>query len=610
MSKMTMRNRCAVTLRGFRILKKYCPGLAQGKALYEFIHSTQPFFTVWFSARIIDALSAQQMESAIRYAVGIVLIHFVCSVLKGCVRRVCDEKEMQMWNWFGKIFSDKQMSLDFEDLENARIQRQRQEAEENLYMFGNGLAQLVWGTTALVKAGVCIFASLAMGVSLFTARSGMPVMDHPVWVLLVLLCVGIGGFSKEKATVKEDQVFTKWCQDTVWFNRTFMFFGQELYSNPERAKDVRIYRQDRMAEKALDQLIQADRQHHGDSLKMAFYPAAASVLIGLANAVGYLFVVLKAYFGAFGIGSIVQYAAVLQKLGDGLKEIMFILSDNQVYCQHLQKLFAYLDLPNHMYQGTLTVEKRDDNEYFVEFRNVSFQYPGSGQFALRHVNLRFQVGKKLAIVGMNGSGKTTFIKLLCRLYDPTEGEILLNGVDIRKYDYEEYLSLFSVVFQDFRLFSFGLGQNVAAGMNYDPSWARSCLMKAGFKDRLQKMPEGLDTCLYKDFEKNGVEISGGEAQKIALARALYKQAPFMVLDEPTAALDPMAEYEVYARMNEMVGGKTAIYISHRLASCRFCDMIAVFDQGQIVQQGTHEQLLAVETGKYYELWHAQAQYYV
>ena len=282
----------------------------------------------------------------------------------------------------------------------------------------------------------------------------------------------------------------------------------------------------------------------------------------------------------------------------------------RIYCQHLQKLFAYLDLPNHMYQGTLTVEKRDDNEYFVEFRNVSFQYPGSGQFALRHVNLRFQVGKKLAIVGMNGSGKTTFIKLLCRLYDPTEGEILLNGVDIRKYDYEEYLSLFSVVFQDFRLFSFGLGQNVAAGMNYDPSWARSCLMKAGFKDRLQKMPEGLDTCLYKDFEKNGVEISGGEAQKIALARALYKQAPFMVLDEPTAALDPMAEYEVYARMNEMVGGKTAIYISHRLASCRFCDMIAVFDQGQIVQQGTHEQLLAVETGKYHELWHAQAQYYV
>ena len=146
---------------------------------------------------------------------------------------------------------------------------------------------------------------------------------------------------------------------------------------------------------------------------------------------------------------------------------MFILSDNEVYCLHLQKLFDYLDLPNHMYQGTLTVEKRDDNEYFVEFRDVSFRYPNTDHYALQHVNFRFKVGERLAIVGMNGSGKTTFIKLLCRLYDPTEGEILLNGVDIRKYDYDEYLSIFSVVFQDFKLFSFSLGQNVAAGVAYD-----------------------------------------------------------------------------------------------------------------------------------------------
>ena len=223
--------------------------------------------------------------------------------------------------------------------------------------------------------------------------------------------------------------------------------------------------------------------------------------------------------------------------------------------------------------------------------------------------MKFQLGKRLAIVGKNGSGKTTFIKLLCRLYDPTEGEIRLNGVDIREYDYEEYLKLFSVVFQDFKLFAFSLGQNVATAMEYDREKAEQCLVKAGFAERLKGMPKGTDTALYKDFESEGVEISGGEAQKVALARALYKDAPIVVLDEPTAALDPVAEAEVYTKFNELIGDKTAVYISHRLSSCQFCDEIAVFEEGAVVQRGSHEELLREGNGLYLELWTAQAQYY-
>ena len=166
-----------------------------------------------------------------------------------------------------------------------------------------------------------------------------------------------------------------------------------------------------------------------------------------------------------------------------------------------------------------------------------------------------------------------------------------------------------MVFQDFRLFAFPLGQNVAAGARYDRAKAEACLREAGFGERLAQMPQGTDTILYHDFDKNGIEISGGEAQKIALARALYKDAPFMILDEPTAALDPLSEYEVYRKFNDLSGGKTAVYISHRLASCRFCDKIAVFDGGQIIQCGTHTDLLSDAEGKYAELWHAQAQYY-
>ncbi len=262
-----------------------------------------------------------------------------------------------------------------------------------------------------------------------------------------------------------------------------------------------------------------------------------------------------------------------------------------------------------MYQGSLSVEKRSDKKYEIEFRNVSFKYAGSENYALKNVNLTFNVGERLAVVGMNGSGKTTFIKLMCRLYDPTEGEIYMNDFNIRKYDYRQYLDLFSVVFQDYSLLALPLGNNVSSAAAWDAEKAERCLREVGFGERYDNMPKGLDTPIYKYFDDEGVNVSGGEAQKIALARALYKDAPFIILDEPTAALDPIAEAEIYAKFNEIVGDKTAIYISHRLSSCRFCDKIAVFDNGEIVQVGSHEELLADKNGKYYELWTAQAQYY-
>ena len=225
------------------------------------------------------------------------------------------------------------------------------------------------------------------------------------------------------------------------------------------------------------------------------------------------------------------------------------------------------------------------------------------------MNVKFRVGNRMAVVGENGSGKTTFIKLLCRLYDPTEGVILLNGIDIRKYDYRDYMGVFSVVFQDFQLLSQSLGSNVACRADYDRDRVTRALIDAGFEERLATMPDGLDTLLYKDFGENGVEVSGGEAQKIAIARALYKDSPFIILDEPTAALDPIAEAEIYSKFNDIAGDKTAIYISHRLSSCKFCDEIAVFHEGAVIQQGSHDTLVADKNGKYYELWNAQAQYY-
>ena len=610
MKKMSFGERIRITKRGFGILRKYCPGLSEQKALYEFIHSLQPFITIWFSARIVDELTNHCRKDYIAsYVICVITINFICIVFQNVLLHICNEKESQMWIWFEKVFSDKHMSLDYDDLEDVSIQKQRQEVEENLFMFGNGLAQLVWGTSVMVKVFINIFVALLMSGTLFISKTGEKIVDHPIWIVAILGCITLCGFSNYKATRKENSLFTKWCDNSLWFNRTFMFFGHELYTNLERAKDVRIYRQDTLAIKKIEELEEWGKAEKKNSFHMAFFPSVAGFIVGLGNCACYLFVAIKAFLGAYGVGSVVQYVSVLTRLGDGIRDLMFMVSDNELYCAHLKKMYDYLDIPNHMYQGSLTVEKREDNEYYIEFRNVSFKYPRTENYVLRNVNLKFKIGEKLAVVGMNGSGKTTFIKLLCRLYDPTEGEILLNNVDIRKYDYKEYMSIFSVVFQDFKLFSFGLGQNVSASFHYNEELAKKCLEKAGFYGRLQSMKKGLETSIYKDLDEEGVEISGGEAQKIALARALYKNAPFIILDEPTAALDPIAEYEVYSKFNEIVQDKTAIYISHRLSSCRFCDVIAVFDGGQIVQRGVHDRLLQDTHGKYYELWNAQAQYY-
>ena len=610
MKKMSFGERIRITKRGFGILRKYCPGLSEQKALYEFIHSLQPFITIWFSARIVDELTNHCRKDYIAsYVICVITINFICIVFQNVLLHICNEKESQMWIWFEKVFSDKQMSLDYDDLEDVSIQKQRQEVEENLFMFGNGLAQLVWGTSVMVKVFINIFVALLMSGTLFISKTGEKIVDHPIWIVAILGCITLCGFSNYKATRKENSLFMKWCDNSLWFNRTFMFFGHELYTNLERAKDVRIYRQDTLAIKKIEELEAWGKAEKKNSFHMAFFPSVAGFIVGLGNCACYLFVAIKAFLGAYGVGSVVQYVSVLTRLGDGIRDLMFMVSDNELYCAHLKKMYDYLDIPNYMYQGSLTVEKREDNEYYIEFRNVSFKYPRTENYVLRNVNLKFKIGEKLAVVGMNGSGKTTFIKLLCRLYDPTEGEILLNNVDIRKYDYKEYMSIFSVVFQDFKLFSFGLGQNVSASFHYNEELAKKCLEKAGFYGRLQSMKKGLETSIYKDLDEEGVEISGGEAQKIALARALYKNAPFIILDEPTAALDPIAEYEVYSKFNEIVQDKTAIYISHRLSSCRFCDVIAVFDGGQIVQRGVHDRLLQDTHGKYYELWNAQAQYY-
>lgn len=240
-----------------------------------------------------------------------------------------------------------------------------------------------------------------------------------------------------------------------------------------------------------------------------------------------------------------------------------------------------------------------------------FRYPNSTSFVLKDINLTIRDTEKLAVVGYNGAGKTSFALLLARMYDPTEGAIYLNGIDIRRIDYRDYIKIFSTVNQDFSLLAFSILENIARQETVpeeERERIRRMLQNNGMGERMRKMYRGLDTPVTKRLEASGVDLSGGEEQKVAIVRALYKDSPVLILDEPTSALDPMAEHEIYQKFAEMSEGRTTVYISHRIYSTRFCDKIAVFEKGEMKEYGTFEELME-QKGLYYDFYQQQAEYF-
>ncbi len=337
----------------------------------------------------------------------------------------------------------------------------------------------------------------------------------------------------------------------------------------------------------------------------------------LQGAIGTLLIVMaysiagiKVMAGAIPLAMLVTFAESFAQLTVSSAQLTEQVVEIANMLPYQKDIRDYYERDHLFHTGTIPVEKRSDHEVLLSMENVSFKYPGSDEWVLRDVNVTLDMKQKHAIVGPNGAGKTTFMLLLCRLFEPTEGRILLNGVDIRKYDYEEYLSLFSVVFQDFQLFAFTLGENVACGTEYDAERVRHDLIRSGFGSVLEKLDregDGLGATVMS-AQRDKVHFSGGEQQKIAIARALYRNGPVMILDEPTAALDPISEAEIYAHLNDLIEDKTTVFISHRMSSCRFCSDIIVFDEGRVVERGGHEALLRNKT-LYHDMWHAQAEYY-
>ena len=603
--------------RAAKIWWELMPKVLIYKAWGAFFEASAPYLSLWFSAQLLgEVAGARRMDRMILLAVLAALSGAVFMGAAAVFRRLYNAEDMMDSTSFWFLLARKMQSMDFARLDDPKTK----ELYDRIVQVDNFASWGLRRTLGDIENGLPIvfriLGGVILSVTLFTQR--VPEGSALAWLNSPLMGLGFGAALLAAALLaplffsKAEAYFARYSDMGTASNRFFGFFGYIAFKERSRALDIRTYAQDGffgpqyLSNNTFDESSQIARWCRGPiGLDIAAGTAVTRSITGIA----YVYVCLKAWAGAFGVGQIAQYVGAITSLAGGVSELLrslAILRTNTVY---LRTVFEFLDLSNDMYQGSLTTEKRSDREYDVEFRHVSFRYPGSGNWALKDVNLKFKVGERLAVVGPNGSGKTTMIKLLCRMYDPTEGEILLNGINIRKYDYDQYLAIFSVVFQDFQLLSQPLGENVAGAMEYDRKRARNALETAGLAGRLESLPQGLDTYLYRDFDTSGVEVSGGEAQKIAIARALYKDAPFIVLDEPTAALDPIAEAEVYAGFDTLIEDRTAIYISHRLSSCKFCDRIAVFENGSIVQSGTHEGLLAEAGGTYERLWEAQAQYY-
>ena len=615
--KITLRETFRIHLRAYRDVRAYCPGLFAATALYTAGKALSPYVTIWLSARILDELAAQRRPEVLWKWVAAalitgVLLTLAVGVLEHWVNALYERFTYRRYH----MLSSKMLTMDFADVDNTHTHDLRSQIYQSESWAGWGINQLYAKFQEMTRGLFGILGSIALTVSLFSQRvpetaGRLTILNHPLFFAALAALLGGITFLSPILRNKAKAYWAGCAEDARLGNRIFGAFGF-LSSEQSRAMDFRMYRQQEICRSYLDR----DEVFgvRGKMAKLAqgpmgFWAAASCAVSVVLTGFVYAFVCLKAWAGAFGVGGVTQYVGAVTSLSGSISTLVGAVGTLKANVPFMRTLYEFLDIPNSMYQGSLTTEKRSDRNYQIEFRDVSFHYPGAETWALRHVNMKFRVGRRLAIVGENGSGKTTFIKLLCRLYDPQEGEILLNGIDIRKYNYRDYMGVFSVVFQDFQLLSQSLGSNVAGSVQYDPERVKQALTDAGFGERLSTLEKGLDTILYKDLSEDGVDISGGEAQKIAIARALYKNAPFIILDEPTAALDPLAEAEIYSKFNEISGDKTAIYISHRLSSCIFCDEIAVFHQGQVIQQGAHEALLADTNGKYHALWAAQAQYY-
>ena len=565
------------------------------------------YLPVLLVARILDLLvyrenSADPVSIAVVGLVGIWLLKGVKALL---------EKEMKTRSYqiamrFETLVPVNTLNISFSDLESdyAKEMRARILADRS---WGSGFFGVADKFCNLCNSGFELLGSVIMLIPFAMQVSGSAAGKVAAALLfnIGLAVVGASVYAKwyqKKESAAMNQMTQAEKDSRFWY----MDEGGSGAIGAQSLKDIFMYRAKKMIQKTIDTEREGVRKNVFTIARINCAGGLGTGMIqGILLCVSYYCVLALAIAGTITVGMVLRYAQAIFQACMSVSASIRLAGEFRTDVGRIASTLEYLNLEAEKTKGDSFTEM---TKGVIEFRNVSFRYPGTKELVLDHVSLKIEPSEKIAVVGKNGSGKTTLVKLLCRLYEPEEGEILWNGKNIREYDLKEWQKIFAIVFQDYSLLSLTLGQNVAASEQYEVERAKEVLQLAGFGERLNKLKKGLETVVYPEYEQDGVSFSGGEEQKIAIARAIYKGGQICILDEPTAALDPVSESRVYESFDEIVKGKTAVYISHRLSSCKFSDRIFVLDNGKIAESGTHEALLS-QNGLYAQLWQAQAQYY-
>ena len=593
---------------------RLCRWILPCNLLKNVIYAAVPYIGIVYGCDILNGLTSGRPQSEIMDAVyHLVFLTFAMTLVFHILDKLGNALRDSIRYRMQRDVADKAVRLDYQDLEKQETMQilaaalEGEKESGGVYWFSDKLGTLLGDAASIVYAFIVLLPVLA--------TSGGETENGFAWIvqsqgviyfifLLNLLSMIVFLRISRKGNERQYRLY----EESLDAVRKDSYFYREILSKYQTGKEIRIY--------GLKDLLMRDMtavwQEKCDiqARKMALqekvsiqYQAVQAILLAFS----YVVIGVRGTSGMITGADVVKYVSALTALGGACRYMIEHFETVLLNMQYLHHYYEYLHLPNRKETGTVSTKDLAGQELTFTLEHVSFRYPGVEEYSLRDVNLTLHYGEKIALVGPNGAGKTTLILLLCRLYEPTQGRILLNGRDIREYDYREYHNLFGVVFQDFQLFAMNVAENVAAADTYEEKRVWECLDKAGVGERVREMEQGVQTQLY-NVGKKGVEVSGGEAQKIAIARALYKDAPCIILDEPTSALDPVAEYEIYAGFDQLVAKNLAVYISHRMSSCRFCERILVLEQGRIAEEGNHEALLA-KNGIYARMWNLQAKNY-
>lgn len=531
------------------------------------------------------------LQKVISYVILICGTNLIANILSNISFQKCSVIQTWFDLYFEKMLAQKAMEMDFAHTEEPEVLDQLNRAKEGITWYSGGVVGILNHVYDMI-----LYVMVLAGVStilLFTCPFLLPIQ------FLALVLMAQFNACKNRHEIENYGKLAK-------SNRIFGYFMFQL-SDFRYGKEIRLYDSaGMMLNKA--EIIAKEQIDTWSSLssKQRTLDWGMNIVNAVRDGLSYFYIGLLALTGKITVGDFAMCVAGASELYHGMNGLILGRQEIVKRCNYAYKFIKFMEYPSSMSQGTCHVA---EEKHTIEFVHVSFRYPRTEQMILEDVNLKISSGEHISIVGLNGAGKTTFIKLLCRLYDVTEGEILIDGINIKEYEEEEYRRLFAIVFQDFKLFAFTLRENISLDKGTDDEDIWRVLELAGLAEDARKLPMSLDTMIYKSFDEHGTELSGGQQQKTAISRALYRNAPIVILDEPTAALDPMAEYDIYKRFDCLVGNKTAIYISHRLSSCKFCDRIAVFADKTIKEYGTHDELICIRDGIYATLFHAQAKYY-